>query len=224
MCGSAVREIVFCSNVFTVTPHERDGVPNHRPCDNLLNSMSWLRAKENLIGDVISCNTEIAYYGIVITVTQHEHHGVPYPQSPNSLFNMSWLIAKETSALSHWWRNYLIFNTETALCSIVITVTPHDRHAVSNHWPLDFLFSSLSCRRDNLSHNLVIVHERLYHVFAKYVFVNISLILISWLTIRIIGMTNIWNDEHLEWRTFGTVTATGNQWRDTIIYQINLKY
>ena len=107
MCGSAVREIVFYSNVFTVTPHECDGVPYHRPCDNLLNSMSWLRAKENLIGDVISCNTEIAYYGIVITVTQHEHHGVPYPQPPNSLFNMSWLIAKETSALSHRWRNYL---------------------------------------------------------------------------------------------------------------------
>ena len=46
LCLSAVWEIVFCSIIFTVTPHERHGVPNLRPLDNLLNNMSWLTPKE----------------------------------------------------------------------------------------------------------------------------------------------------------------------------------
>ena len=39
-------EITFCSIVITVSSHEHHGVPNHRLLDNLLNGMSWLRAKE----------------------------------------------------------------------------------------------------------------------------------------------------------------------------------
>ena len=50
----------------------------------------------------------------------------------------------------------IVCNTEIVFCSIVITMTPHDRHDVLKDCPLDYLLNCISWQTDNISHNLVI--------------------------------------------------------------------
>ena len=40
--------------------------------------------------------------------------------------------------------NEIICNTEIAFLNIIIVVTPHEQHDVSNHRPIDFLFNIIS--------------------------------------------------------------------------------
>ena len=62
------------------------------------------------IGDVIICNTEIAFCSIVITGSSHERHGVPNHSPLDNLLNgMSWLRAKETFTPFNWERNHLYY-------------------------------------------------------------------------------------------------------------------
>ena len=59
--------------------------------------------RNSLNGDVVICNTEIAFCSIVITVTHYKRHDVSNPQLLDSLFNiMPWLIAIETLSLGMW--------------------------------------------------------------------------------------------------------------------------
>ena len=130
-------------------------------CSTACHGWEQKKYPNTLIGDEIICDTEIAFWSIVITVTPHERHEVSNPQPLDCLLNgISWLIAKETSTLPNW--RHIICNTKNAFCSIVITVTPHERHGFPNHHPLDNLLNSLpwlrakeiskhfNCGRNNL--------------------------------------------------------------------------
>ena len=49
-------------------------------------------------------------------------------------------------------------------------MTPYYCHDVSNHRPIDFLFNSISWQNNTINQYLVKVHELLYCVCIKYVF------------------------------------------------------
>ena len=56
--------------------------------------------------------------------------------APNRRQTTTW--TNETFTLSYWRRNHLQYRS-----GIVITVTPHERHDVSNHQSFDCLFNSM---------------------------------------------------------------------------------
>ena len=108
----------------------------------------WEQTKypSTLIEDEIICNTEIAFWSIVITVTPHERHEVSNPQPLDCLLNsISWLKAKvhQHSLIG----DIIICNTEITFCSIVITVSSHERHGIPNHSPLDNFLNGMSWLR-----------------------------------------------------------------------------
>ena len=96
-----------------------------------------------------------SYYSIVITgnlaimtfqITGHST-GSGNGLALNRRQAITW--TNETSTLSHWRRNHLWYRN-----GVVITVTPHERHDVSNHQSLDCSFNSMSWLIAELTHTL----------------------------------------------------------------------